>query len=434
MDDVDYFSTTWSTTTFDLDNFTDNISSTVYPNGTSYTYEYSERIETYLVPVVFFIIFIVGVLGNGTLIIIFVRHRAMRNVPNIYILSLALADLLVIVTCVPFTSTVYTVESWPWGEAVCKLSETVKDISIGVSVFTLTALSADRFFAIVDPLRKLHATGGGRRATRVTVTIAALIWLLAIICAIPAGIGTYVRPFVTDKNKVLFVVCYPFPVEWGNEYAKANVLARFLILYAIPLTVIAIFYALMARHLVLSTKNVLGEVQGQQRQIRVRKKVAVTVLTFVVVFAICFLPSHIFMLWFYYNTKAQEEYNGFWHYLRIVGFCLTFLNSCVNPVALYCVSGTFRKHFNRYLLCQGNAAARTRCNTCQGQRATSMSLTTSRRQYSVLSRRAQLTSSTNRRPMCQETSVTLIGNGNEHACSKIIKRTDVLDKMKSIEE
>ncbi|KAJ2945539.1 hypothetical protein O0L34_g358 [Tuta absoluta] len=30
----------------------------------------------------------------------------------------------------------------------------------------------------------------------------------------------------------------------------------------------------------------------------------------------------------------------------------SFLNSCVNPVALYCVSGVFRSHFNRYLCCR----------------------------------------------------------------------------------
>lgn len=76
-----------------------------------------------------------------------------------YILSLALADLLVIVTSVPFVSIVYTIDSWPWGEYICVISEFVKDVSIGVSVFTLTALSSDRFFAIVDPLRKFHAHG-----------------------------------------------------------------------------------------------------------------------------------------------------------------------------------------------------------------------------------------------------------------------------------
>ena len=150
---------------------------------------YSERPETYIVPVLFAVIFLVGVLGNGTLVLIFARHRTMRNVPNTYILSLALGDLLVIVTCVPFTSTVYTVDSWPYGEFVCKLSEVSKEVSIGVSVFTLTALSADRYFAIVDPMRKLYSNISGRGSTTCTVLIAASIWLLAMICSAPAAIG-----------------------------------------------------------------------------------------------------------------------------------------------------------------------------------------------------------------------------------------------------
>lgn len=43
---------------------------------------YEVRPETYLVPIIFGLIFIVGVLGNGVLVVVFVRHRAMRNVPN----------------------------------------------------------------------------------------------------------------------------------------------------------------------------------------------------------------------------------------------------------------------------------------------------------------------------------------------------------------
>ncbi|CAD0202469.1 unnamed protein product [Chrysodeixis includens] len=89
---------------------------------------YYERPETYIVPLIFALIFVIGVVGNGTLVAVFVRHKAMRNVPNTYILSLALADLLVIITCVPFTSIVYTVESWPWGATVCRVSEAAKDL------------------------------------------------------------------------------------------------------------------------------------------------------------------------------------------------------------------------------------------------------------------------------------------------------------------
>lgn len=58
-----------------------NISNDEDRNITDYV-PYIYRIETYLVPIIFFIIFIVGILGNGTLVIIFLRHRTMRNVPN----------------------------------------------------------------------------------------------------------------------------------------------------------------------------------------------------------------------------------------------------------------------------------------------------------------------------------------------------------------
>lgn len=56
---------------------------TDYVNETQEEYiPYSDRPETYIVPIIFFIIFTVGVLGNGTLVVIFLRHRTMRNVPN----------------------------------------------------------------------------------------------------------------------------------------------------------------------------------------------------------------------------------------------------------------------------------------------------------------------------------------------------------------
>lgn len=95
-------------------------------------------------------------------------------------------------------------------------------------------------------------------------------------------------------------ICYPFPDEWGKEYAKSIIMARFLIYYAIPLLIIGFFYALIAKHLYYSTRNVPGETQGTQRQMKARRKVAITVLAFVIIFGICFFPIHLFMLWFYY--------------------------------------------------------------------------------------------------------------------------------------
>lgn len=76
-----------------------------------------------------------------------------------YIMSLAVADLLVIVTVIPLITVVYVLDSWPWGQLLCSVSEFVKDVSIGVSIFSLTTLAANRYCAIVNPMRKFHAHG-----------------------------------------------------------------------------------------------------------------------------------------------------------------------------------------------------------------------------------------------------------------------------------
>ncbi|XP_046675162.1 LOW QUALITY PROTEIN: neuropeptide CCHamide-2 receptor-like [Homalodisca vitripennis] len=306
---------------------------------------YSQRPETYIVPVVFAIIFIVGVLGNGTLVFIFARHKRMRNIPNTYIFSLALGDLLVIVSCVPFTSILYTLESWPWGGLICKLSEATKDVSIGVSVFTLTALSAERYCAIVNPIRRHIST------KPLTIVTALAIWMVSLILALPAAIFSNVQSALVQDNRTI-EYCSPFPKEFGKDYEKGVVMIKFLVYYAFPIWAIASFYILMARHLLLSTRTLPREhCKSQTNKIQARKKVARMVLAFVMIFIICFLPYHIFMLWFHFYSYSYDAYDAYWHAFRIVGFCLSYMNSCINPIALYYVSETYYKHFNRYLIC-----------------------------------------------------------------------------------
>lgn len=55
---------------------------------------YSDRPETYIVPFIFLLILLIGLTGNGVLALTILRHTNMRNVPNTYVLSLALGDLL----------------------------------------------------------------------------------------------------------------------------------------------------------------------------------------------------------------------------------------------------------------------------------------------------------------------------------------------------
>lgn len=130
-------------------------------------------VERYMVPVTFTVIFICGVLGNGLVmfVIMCMKRRALRKVTNIYLINLAVADLLVLLFCVPFTGLTYTLESWPFGKFVCKFYAcTSNDIplitvtyhqgkmvdylmmtSMASSIWTMAAMSIDRYCAVVGP-------------------------------------------------------------------------------------------------------------------------------------------------------------------------------------------------------------------------------------------------------------------------------------------
>src|ERR1043165_6192048 len=68
-------------------------------NGTYQGEENDERYngpEWFVIPIVFGVIFLVGVVGNGTLIYTVLRNKNMRSTPNVLLVSLALGDLLLI--------------------------------------------------------------------------------------------------------------------------------------------------------------------------------------------------------------------------------------------------------------------------------------------------------------------------------------------------
>ena len=89
------------------------------------------------------------------MIAVVVTNKQMRNTTNVLILSLALADLLFIVLCVPFTGVDYalsTTQGWPFGLLWCKTVQYLIYTTNFFSIYTLILMSMDRFLAVVYPV------------------------------------------------------------------------------------------------------------------------------------------------------------------------------------------------------------------------------------------------------------------------------------------
>lgn len=106
-------------------------------------------------------------------------------------------------------------------------------------------------------------------------------------------------------------------------------------------------------------------------QIESRKRLAKTVLVFVGLFAVCWLPSHVIYLYRSYHYGQVDTSLG--HFIASVcARVLAFINSCINPFALYLLSNSFHKQFNKQLRCCCHPPIR--CNA-QGTGRINMRLT-----------------------------------------------------------
>jgi hypothetical protein len=89
-------------------------------------HEYDDTIEppSYIVftaTILYCMIFLVGVVGNILVITVIISSRKMKTTVNKYLLNLCIADVMVILICMPTAlADIFTKEVWYFGEFMCK--------------------------------------------------------------------------------------------------------------------------------------------------------------------------------------------------------------------------------------------------------------------------------------------------------------------------
>ncbi|CAK6447747.1 unnamed protein product [Pipistrellus nathusii] len=292
--------------------------------------------ENFITLVVFGLIFTLGVLGNSLVIIVMARSKPgkPRSTTNLFILNLSVADLAYLLFCIPFQATVYVLPSWVLGAFICKFTHYFFTVSMLVSIFTLVAMSVDRYVAIVHSRRS-----SSLRVSRNALLGMGCIWALSIAMASP--VAYHQRLFHRESgNNGNLTFCWE---QWPDQrHKKAYVVCTFVFGYLLPLLLICFCYAKVLNHLHKNLKNMSKKSEAS------KKKTAQTVLVVVVVFGISWLPHHVIHLWVEFGVFPLTPASFIF---RVTAHCLAYSNSSVNPIIYAFLSENFRKAYKQVFKC-----------------------------------------------------------------------------------
>lgn len=284
-----------------------------------------------LIPLVYLVVCVVGLLGNSLVIYVVLRHTASASVTNVYILNLALADELFMLG-LPFLAAQNALSYWPFGSLMCRLVMAVDGINQFTSIFCLTVMSVDRYLAVVHPTRSARW-----RTAPVARMVSAAVWVASAVVVLPVVVFSGVPRGMST--------CH---MQWPEPAAAWR--AGFIIYTAAlgffgPLLVICLCYLLIVVKMRSAGRRVWAP--SCQRRRRSERRVTRMVVAVVVLFVLCWMPFYVLNI---VNVVCPlpEEPAFFGLYFLVVA--LPYANSCANPVLYGFLSYRFQQGFRRALL------------------------------------------------------------------------------------
>ncbi|MBN3292419.1 GPR17 protein, partial [Polypterus senegalus] len=297
-----------------------------------------------LFPVVYSIVFVLGLAGNLTALWHFIKTRSATQPSNVFLVNLCSIDLLLALT-LPLKIVYHALgNNWIFGEALCKVDGSLFFGNVYGSSLFLMLISLDRYVAVVHPLFSLRI-----RKPKYRIILSCGVWII-LICAIL--FLTMKGPLTSTFPGTNNTACMEnfSSKSWKSRISEVSILSA-VIGFFIPCTVIVTTYPLIAYKLLHSSPYTEGtRVSSFRIRIsRVKQKALRTILVVLTVFLVCFAPYHITQL--IHTLRRIGVLSGcpllqFTYQARRVTMALTSLNSCLDPLIYYFASENFKLKIN----------------------------------------------------------------------------------------
>ncbi|NXG51639.1 TRFR protein, partial [Psilopogon haemacephalus] len=298
----------------------------------------------------------VGIAGNAMVVLVVLRSKHMVTPTNCYLVSLAVADLIVLLAAgLPNISEVMA--SWVYGHAGCLCITYLQYLGINASAWSIAAFSVERYIAICHGLRaQLLCTVS--RARRIISSL----WLFTSLYCL-------MWFFLVDTTQVSF--SDGAQVSCGYRVSRSLYMPIYFLdfaaFYAIPLGLASVLYGLIARILFMSPlpatpqHSCLGSLhqggslklscRGNKGALSSRKQVTKMLAVVVILFALLWMPYRTLVV---VNSFLDPPYLNIW-FLLFCRLCI-YLNSAINPIIYNLMSHKFRAAFRKLCSCDKQGA------------------------------------------------------------------------------
>ena len=324
-----------------LQNSTDDLIGNITGNFSNGTTQYlrSRGLLVRILPIVlvifYGIVFVTGLVGNCLVIYVVTMFSKMKTVTNMYIVNLAVADVLFLLS-MPFLMITTILGHWTFGYGMCKLYMILVSINYFTGIFTLTVMSADRYMAVCHPVQSVTL-----RTPKLSFILCVMIWIVSILIMMPTFLYSKTVHSPGRRGETCTISWPSNQLIPGN---KAFVWYCFFLSYTIPMSLISFFYLMV----IIRLKSV-GPANKSKEKKKSHRRVTRMVLTVVGVYMMFWLPYWVFQVTLILRERRRLE---LWEVL-LFNACtvLTFANSMMNPLLYNFLSENFRKSFVKAFTC-----------------------------------------------------------------------------------
>ncbi|XP_033955945.1 muscarinic acetylcholine receptor M3 isoform X1 [Pseudochaenichthys georgianus] len=190
---------------------------------------------------------LITVIGNVLVVVSFKVNRQLKTVNNYFLLSLAVADLIIGVISMNLYTAYLVMGYWAMGKWACDMWLAIDYVASNASVMNLLVISFDRYFSITRPL-----TYRAKRTTKRAGIMIGLAWFVSLVLWAPAII---LWQFFEGKRTVPSDECYiQFLTEPTITFCTA------MAAFYLPVTIMSVLYWLIYQE----TQNRSKELAGLQ--------------------------------------------------------------------------------------------------------------------------------------------------------------------------